>query len=113
MTTHIDLTVRDDGKAEFERGSVPGILRIYARDGENRPDGSVTLYARPDVLADLLVELSTWPDVVNAAGERFRDAILGADVIAQAPELSEIAKDYFRKGFAQYGLSLVDSDVVA
>lgn len=73
-------------------------------------EDTLYLYMEYDKLADLLVELSTWPEVVTAAGERFREAILGHDAPAPAPELSPVAVNYFRGAFNRLGYELVPHD---
>jgi hypothetical protein len=92
----------------FERIGGESGLKVNVRRGTGTDVERFAMWTTPAVLADLLVELSTWPDVVTAAGERFRDAILNCGPVDDVPRLDPIAADYFRRGFEHYGMVLAE-----
>lgn len=65
------------------------------------------LYLDHEGFAAVLIELSTWPEVVAAAGEAWREAIIGANATATTPELDPIARDHFARALSRYGLTMV------
>lgn len=109
MQSHTYFNIASEDRLEIS-GEGAGRLDITTtRHGEALTYNRVVIEAGPKALAEILVELSTWPDVVAAAGERFREAILGHVPDDYVPPLSPIAVDYFRRAFDHYGLVLAEA----
>lgn len=99
----------DTGRVEWHRLTDDSGLGADVFEGENRHPSNVAIFCDTGALADLLVKLSSWPDVVAAAGERFREAIIGHVADDYVPPLSPLAVDYFRRAFDHYGFVLAEA----
>lgn len=93
----------DKGKVDWHRLAGDSGLGADVFEGENRHPDNVGIFCTPDVLADLVVKLTTWPDVMAKVT---RASILAAHDGADGHEVDDldaVAVDYFRRGFALFG----------
>jgi hypothetical protein len=105
--THVD---RDD-RITFGRLTQSLGLRISRIAGDGGDYTTVNLFATPDVLADLLITMTTWSDVVELANKRLADDGCAPILFGEAPQLTKSAIAYFRAGFEQCGLDLRAKDM--
>jgi hypothetical protein len=111
MPSHTFLTVRDGDHSEVKVDPTLGRLELTTWADTATDYGCVSFTAPADVMAEIVVKLTTWPDVLDlVARQSVRQA--GADAADRdADDLAPIARDYFRRGFALFGREAAEAGI--
>ncbi len=103
MDCDINLWGGEFGPVKWEQGSKPTVLRAEFGDQLNGGGSRVTMFVDLDNLVDLVEHLASRPEVVEAMAQRAERAAARRIGEQSVDDVSDIAKDYFRRGFAVFG----------
>lgn len=103
MPSHLFHTVRDDDYHDVQSRGREDALEITSWSHEVNDYHCTTINGTPDVFASIVVELMTWAGVVKAVSDRHAADELANPGLKSVDELSPLAVDYFRRGFALFG----------
>lgn len=102
MPSHLFQTIRADAHHQVEVSPDVGMLEVTSWEDSALDYHCVRLTAPAALYADVVVKLCTWPEVVALAAERMAAQLDGIPPVVDNREITEVAKAYFRKGFAMF-----------